>query len=123
MSLGGGFDQAVNTVVKALTDNDIHAAASAGNDAQDACSASPASEKTAITVGATENTSDRVANFSNIGKCVDIFAPGRNIKSAGIASNDATNILSGTSQAAPHVAGTIARVWKFTTSKNGQDFE
>jgi subtilisin family serine protease len=110
MSLGGGLNQAVNDAVKALTDNGIHTVVSSGNDADDACNASPASEPSAITVGATEKNSDDVTNFSNIGKCVDIFAPGRDIESAGIESNDDTQIFSGTSQSAPHVTGTVALI-------------
>ncbi|CAG8579264.1 5084_t:CDS:2, partial [Cetraspora pellucida] len=61
-----------------------------------------------ITVGATENTSDNVTDFSNIGPCVCIFAPGRNILSAGIYNE--TKIYSGTSQATPHVSGTVALI-------------
>jgi subtilisin family serine protease len=110
MSLGGGLNPAINAAVKALTDKGVHVIVAAGNEAQDACNFSPASEKTAITVGATEDTSDKVTNFSNIGGCLDIFAPGRKIKSAGIASNDATQIFDGTSQATPHVTGTVALI-------------
>src|SRR5688572_27816950 len=106
MSLGGNFDQVTNTAVEALTKIGVHVVVAAGNEAQDACNVSPGSEKTAITVGATENNSDDVTDFSNFGECVDIFAPGRDIESAGIESNDDTEIFSGTSQATPHVAGT-----------------
>jgi subtilisin family serine protease len=110
LSLGGGKNQAANDIVKSLTDNGIHVACAAGNDGGDACNISPASEPTAITVGATELTNDEVTNFSDTGECVDIFAPGRDIKSAGIESNDDTKVFSGTSQATPHVAGTIALI-------------
>src|SRR5436190_12256349 len=110
MSLGGGKNQPINDAVKALTDKGVHVAVAAGNNAADACKASPASEPSAITVGATEDTSDNVTDFSNVGKCVDIFAPGRNIKSAGIGSNDDTAVFSGTSQATPHVAGIVALI-------------
>ncbi|CAG8653162.1 458_t:CDS:2, partial [Cetraspora pellucida] len=96
------------TVVN-LTDHGIHVVVSAGNgDGGDACDRSPASVKTAITVGATEDKSDLVASFSNLGKCINIFAPGRNVKSASIFSNNESMILSGTSQATPHVAGVVA---------------
>jgi serine protease len=61
----------------------------------------------ALTV-ASSDPNDARSDFSNFGRCVDLFAPGRNIRSAGIASNTATAVLSGTSQAAPHVAGVVA---------------
>ena len=63
----------------------------------------------AITVGSTDR-SDRRASSSNFGRCLDMFAPGVDIKSAWIGSNSATHILSGTSQACPHVAGRISEL-------------
>ena len=83
---------------------------SAGNDARDACLQSPAAVATAITVGANNKDSDDVTIFSNIGKCVDIFAPGVDVLSAGIKSKNDTRVFSGTSQATPHVTGTIALI-------------
>jgi oryzin len=79
----------------------------AGNENADASSSSPASVKTAITVGATD-ASDARAEFSNFGKLVDVFAPGVDITSAWIGSNTATNTISGTSMACPHVVGLAA---------------
>ncbi|CAG8438819.1 6676_t:CDS:2 [Diversispora eburnea] len=111
MSLGSRISKAFNEAVKKiLTDNGIHVIVAAGNENSNACSASPASELSAITVGATEDKSNYVAGFSNFGKCVDIFAPGVNILSVGIKSNTDTKIYSGTSQATPHVAGTVALI-------------
>jgi subtilisin family serine protease len=75
--------------------------------ATDACNSSPAGVGDAITVGATTSTDAR-ASFSNFGSCVDIFAPGFDIISAWKTSDTATMPLSGTSQAAPHVAGAAA---------------
>ncbi|CAG8438829.1 6677_t:CDS:2 [Diversispora eburnea] len=110
LSFGGGLNQAANTAVKALTDNGIHVVVAAGNEASDACLTSPASELSAITVGATEAISNDLVNFSNFGTCVDIFVPGVNIRSAGIQSNTSIATFSGTSQATPHVAGTVALI-------------
>jgi Subtilase family len=88
----------------------------AGNANADACASSPSGDRaSALTVGAT-NEADSRASFSNFGKCVDVFAPGSNIRSVGIASNTATTVLSGTSMAAPHVAGLVARYLSTATT-------
>ncbi|MGH9035778.1 MAG: S8 family serine peptidase, partial [Acidimicrobiia bacterium] len=75
--------------------------------AQDACRTSPARVTEAITVGATD-TADKKASWSNFGTCVDWFAPGVSITSASNTSNTGTKVMSGTSMAAPHVAGVAA---------------
>jgi subtilisin family serine protease len=80
---------------------------SAGNDGADACGQSPARETSAITVAATDQV-DRRPNGSNHGKCVDIFAPGDDIVSAGLDSDTATAALDGTSMSAPAVTGAAA---------------
>ena len=54
-------------------------------------------------------TSDGRWNYSNYGACVDIFAPGYQITSAWHTSNNASAVLNGTSMAAPHVTGVIAK--------------
>ncbi|CAJ0872233.1 14668_t:CDS:2, partial [Entrophospora sp. SA101] len=177
MSLGGPLSQALNAAVEALTKAGIHVVVAAGNSNTDACSKSPSSVPSAITVGATDlvkvlgvitldkskwnvscnslvveislaagnsNTDacskspssvpsaitvgatdlvkvlgvitlDKVASFSNFGKCVDIFAPGVNIISADAKTNTGKAVFSGTSQAAPQVAGAVA----LSISKNG----
>ncbi|WP_020384841.1 S8 family peptidase [Kribbella catacumbae] len=107
MSLGGGADAALDAAVKASIDKGITYAVAAGNDSSDACGGSPAKEPAAITVGATDDK-DAKANFSNWGKCVDLFAPGVDVESVGITSPDSTAKMSGTSMATPHVAGGIA---------------
>ena len=107
MSLGGGFSQPVNDAVTRSIAHGVTYAVAAGNEGQNACNVSPASTPGALTVGATGNTDVRAA-FSNFGPCVDVFDPGVSITSAWIGSNVATNTISGTSMAAPHVAGLSA---------------
>jgi len=107
MSLGGSYSSAVNNAVAAAVTAGISFAVAAGNDGANASNYSPASTPSAITVGSTTNTDAR-SSFSNYGSVVDVFAPGSNIKSAWIGSNSATNTISGTSMASPHVAGLAA---------------
>src|SRR6185295_2456444 len=73
----------------------------------DACNTSPARVASAITVGST-TTTDARSSFSNFGTCLDIFAPGSSITSSWRTSDTATNTISGTSRATPHVAGVAA---------------
>ena len=107
MSLGGGKSQALDRTVNAAVDAGIHFAVAAGNDNRDSCSYSPAAAEKAVTVGASTLLDER-AYFSNFGPCNDIFAPGLNIVSTWIGSKYATNTISGTSMASPHIAGLLA---------------
>jgi subtilisin family serine protease len=107
MSLGGGANSAVDQAVQSSIADGVFYAVAAGNSTQDACRYSPARTPEAATVGAT-TSSDSLASYSNFGSCVDINAPGSSITSAWIGSNTATNTISGTSMATPHVAGAAA---------------
>ena len=107
MSLGGGASSALDTAVTNAVNDGVTFAVAAGNESQNACNVSPARAAAAITVGST-TTSDARSSFSNFGTCVDIFAPGSSITSAWRTSDTATNTISGTSMASPHVAGVAA---------------
>ncbi|MGB9376204.1 MAG: S8 family peptidase [Mycobacteriales bacterium] len=112
MSLGGSADTALDNAVRNSIASGVTYAIAAGNGnalgvGVDACSTSPARVAEAITVGATDNTDAR-ASFSNYGTCLDIFAPGVNITSSWNTSDTATNTISGTSMATPHVVGVAA---------------
>ncbi|CAH1782447.1 unnamed protein product [Owenia fusiformis] len=98
----------VNNAVKAAVDEGIVGVVSAGNDNVDACSNSPAKEPSALTVASSTDLDSR-SHFSNYGTCVDIYAPGSNIYSASYTSDSAYETKSGTSMAAPHVAGVVAK--------------
>jgi subtilisin family serine protease len=109
MSLGGGRFDALDLAVRgSILAGRISYAVAAGNEAQDACNVSPARAPEAMTVGATDSA-DTAAGFSNWGPCVDWYAPGVSITSAGAGSNTATATMSGTSMASPHVAGVAAQ--------------
>jgi len=108
LSIGGGYSQANNDAVAGLVGAGVTTAVAAGNDNSDACNYSPASEPLAITVAATDKYDAR-AYYSNYGSCCDIFGPGSNITSAWIGSPTATNTISGTSMASPHVCGVAAK--------------
>lgn len=107
MSLGGGASSALDNAVNSAVSQGITMVVAAGNDNSNACSYSPARATSAMTVGST-TSSDARSSFSNYGTCLDIYAPGSSITSTWSTSNSATNTISGTSMASPHVAGVAA---------------
>ncbi len=107
MSLGGGASTATDNAVANMRNAGVTVVVAAGNENQNACNVSPARSSAAVTVGSTTSNDSR-SNFSNWGSCVDIFAPGSSITAPWHTSNTATNTISGTSMAAPHVAGIAA---------------
>jgi subtilisin family serine protease len=115
MSLGGGASTAVDDAVNRMHNRSVTVVVAAGNENQNACNVSPSRAPNAITVGSTTSTDAR-SSFSNYGSCVDVFAPGSNITSAWYSGTSATNTISGTSMASPHVAGVAALYLQGNTS-------
>ncbi|MEU1320030.1 MULTISPECIES: S8 family peptidase [Streptomyces] len=107
MSLGGGASATLDTAVRNSIAGGVTYAVAAGNSSTSASSSSPARVAEAITVGATTST-DAKASYSNYGSALDIFAPGSSITAGWHTSDTATNTISGTSMATPHVAGAAA---------------
>ena len=111
MSLGGSAFQPLDDAVTASINANVHYSISAGNGfGANACNVSPARVPNATTVAATDITDTR-AGFSNIGPCVDVFAPGVNIISSWFTADNAYMSLQGTSMSAPHATGTAA-LWR-----------
>jgi subtilisin family serine protease len=108
LGLGGSANSSVDTAVTNLANSGVFVAVSAGSSNADACNYSPARASGVMTVGAS-TSSDTRASFSNYGACVELYAPGVNIISAWHTSTTATNTISGTAQAAAHVAGCAAK--------------
>jgi len=107
MSLGGSGNTALDNAITSLTNAGVHAVVAAGNSNANVSGFSPARAPSAITVGAS-TIADAKASYSNFGALVDVWAPGSNVISSWIGSNTATNSISGTSMATPHVAGLAA---------------
>jgi subtilisin family serine protease len=107
MSLGGGASTSLDDAVRRSIADGVTYALASGNDNSDACLGSPSRVAEGITVNSS-TSSDSRSSFSNWGTCTDIFAPGSSITSAWYTSTTATNTISGTSMATPHVAGAAA---------------
>jgi subtilisin family serine protease len=107
LSLGGPANSILDAAVRAVIADGVTVSVAAGNQDTSACDPSPARVREALTVAASTR-GDARASYSNYGDCVDLFAPGDGIRSDGNADNAATRVMSGTSMAAPHVAGAAA---------------
>jgi subtilisin family serine protease len=109
LSIGTPRSASINAAVASLAASGVVPVIAAGNTNVDACSLSPASETSSITVGATDSR-DRRSTFSNYGPCVDLFAPGTAVTVADFSKPAATKFMDGTSFAAPAVTGAVARL-------------
>lgn len=114
LSIGGGISQIVDKAIALMASRGWKVVIAAGNESDDACDHSPARAREGVTVGAT-NEDHQLASFSNYGKCVDILAPGDAIVSAIPQARYA--YMSGTSMAAPMVAG----VWSLNPQWTRED--
>ncbi|XP_013379542.1 uncharacterized protein LOC106151027 [Lingula anatina] len=107
MSLGGGASTAFDEMCNDAVREGVTMVVAAGNSGADACSESPARAADVISVAASDSRDD-LASFSNHGRCVDIIAPGVGVLGARTKTNSGSVAYSGTSMAAPHVAGAVA---------------
>jgi hypothetical protein len=101
VSLGGPASATLDTALRGMHNAGVTVVVAAGNSGVDACGVSPARVAEAITVGASDINDARAifdsSQSSNTGLCLDLFAPGKDV-----------NGFSGTSAAAPIVAGAAA---------------
>lgn len=105
---GDGISRSLDDAVSRAYNAGVTFVCSAGNRGQDACNYSPAAGFGSISVAAVLNFEDKRPSWSNYGSCVDIFAPGSQIASTFHTSDTASKTKSGTSMAAPLVAGAAA---------------
>ena len=115
MSLGSPYLSLLNTEVESLVAEGVAVVVAAGNDGLDACNYSPASSSSVVTVGSSTDA-DGLSWFSNTGPCVDLYAPGSDIKSVDAGTTSGYTVLSGTSMACPHVAGIAALNFEYRPS-------
>jgi subtilisin family serine protease len=109
ISYAGWLSSTLNLAIQRLVAANVEVAVAAGNGGGDACLMSPSSAPDAETVAATTSNDDRVAS-SNIGRCLDFFAPSEGVTSAWYTGDQDTKVFSGTSMATAHVAGAMALV-------------
>lgn len=109
MSLSAAASDALDDAVRASIAAGVTYVIAAGNNSDDACNYSPARVNEALTVGSSTQNDNRALS-SNHGECVDLYAPGVSIVSTYNRDDQDTLSMSGTSVAAPHVAGIAAKL-------------
>ncbi|KAI3652405.1 hypothetical protein MP228_002730 [Amoeboaphelidium protococcarum] len=116
MSLGfPGESKILERAMQIATDSGILFAVAAGNEYGDACYSLPAAYDFVLTVAASD-VDDKIAKFSNRGRCCNLFAPGKDILAA--TPGNKFQSFSGTSMASPHVAGALALLASSSPSLN-----
>ncbi|MBV9494873.1 MAG: S8 family peptidase [Acidobacteria bacterium] len=116
----GGASQAIDDAATAAIAAGVLVVAPAGNSNADACNFSPGRVPAVLTVGSTDMTDARVS-FSNVGTCIDLFAPGRLIQTAWNASDTDSRTISGTPYSAAFAAGAAALYWAGHPSATAAD--
>jgi subtilisin family serine protease len=119
LSIQAGGNEVIDDLIRQLYNAGGVVVVAAANFNADACNYSPAREPLAVTVGATSEDDSKLSS-SNFGPCVDLFAPGDNIISAGYVSSVAESIKRGTSMASPLVAGIVATIREKFPNYNNQ---
>ena len=107
ISFSGSKSTPLNETVRSLIADGLIVVVAAGNQNRDACSYSPSSETSAIVVGSIKQSGSK-DSVSNTGPCVDLFAPGSDVVGAWFDAPKSYRSSSGTSNAAPVVAGIVA---------------
>jgi aqualysin 1 len=107
ISIGAGLSRTFGDAVRSAIAADITVVGAAGNDDSDSCNGLMGGASGILVVSAS-SYGDRREPYANYGPCVDLFAPGENITSADARSDTDSTMMSGTSMAAPHVAGAAA---------------
>jgi subtilisin family serine protease len=124
MSLGGAGSTTWDNAITAAWDAGVLAVVAAGNENSPADTRSPARSPEAICVGNVQSDLQRYGDTqtgSNYGPAVDIFAAGTGVLSAWRTSDTATQTLSGTSMAAPHVAGLVSYIRRLEGEMSAAD--
>ncbi|ORX60147.1 subtilisin-like protein [Piromyces finnis] len=108
LSLSGNQSAAAAAAMKSTVSQGMNIVAAAGNNGNDACTHTPGSSSSdGIVVVGNTDADDYIAASSNHGKCITVYAPGTKITSTAIVDGE-KKVMSGTSMAAPHVAGVMA---------------